>query len=129
MSQRNGDYSFKPVRAAAILTNSYVAGTTIGPLDQFQNQLNVLGRFTKGSLDSLEVKIEFSHDDVTYYQETFGSISGATDTLLLGEHTLVATGNLIIETPISYRFIKISAKGTGTVTASSLTLDAIIAQN
>lgn len=120
------DYKYVgSIRAAAILTNSYVAATVISDTEKY-NQL-VLGiYFTKGSLTTLEIKIEFSLDGTTYLQETFASISDGTELNALGEHQIGATGNYTLLIPIKYPFIKISAKGTGTVTDSVLSIDAAL---
>lgn len=124
------DYTLLNVRSAAILTTSYVAGTVIGPTTggtpALRNQLNVLVKFTIGSLTSGEVKIEYSHDGTTYFQDTFEAISGGTSTLSLGNYTFASTGNYVISIPIKFNYIKISVKGTGTVTSSSMTVDAVI---
>ena len=56
----------------------------------------------------------------------FSAISGGTDTMTLGEHKVSATGNYRIAIPIKDRYVKISAKGTGTVTSSSLAISAIV---
>ena len=55
-----------------------------------------------------------------------GNLIGGTDTASLGEHSMAATGNYSFAIPIETRFIRISAKGTGTVTASSMTIDAVL---
>jgi hypothetical protein len=86
------------------------------------NQLQLYIDFTIGSLTSAEIKIEFSSDNSTWYQEAFGAISGGIDTLSLGEHTIGATGKYRISTPIKDRYIRVSVKGTGTVTDSSLAI-------
>lgn len=123
-------YAYRAVRAAAVLTNSYVAGTVVGAEDaggdypHNVNQLIVYVDFTLGSLTSGQVKVEFSHDNVTYYQESFSSISGTTDTVSLGEHSFAATGKYRLAIPIKDKYIKISAKGTGTVTSSTMTINA-----
>jgi hypothetical protein len=126
----NQDYHLWDVRAAAILTDAYVAGTVISPLSGanpgLRNQLNLLIAFTIGSLTSAEIKVEFSHDGTTYFQDTFESISGAESTLSLGNYKLTATGNYVISIPIKFNYIKISAKGTGTVTNSSMKIQAVI---
>jgi hypothetical protein len=119
------DYTLKAVRSAAILTTSYVAGTTISDA-HLQSQLVIYVDFTIGSLTSAEVKVEFSDDNSTFYQETFSSVGGGTSTLSEGEHTVTATGSYRIAIPIKDRYIKISAKGTGTVTDSSMTINASI---
>jgi len=118
----NQDFTTKSVRAAAILTGSYVAGTVIDTGGIYnQVLLNVV--YTKGSLTSAEIKIEFSSDNLTFYQETNPSVSTGTTTETLAEHQISATGNYRIPVPILDRYIKISAKGTGTATGSSMTID------
>jgi len=122
------NYSIFPVRASAIVTTSYVAGTVIGPGENLSqnNQLIALVSFTKGSLTTLEFKFEFSHDGTTYYQQTFGAISSGTSTDTVGEHAVSATGNYRIAIPVKDNYLKISAKGTGTVTNSLCKVDVII---
>jgi hypothetical protein len=121
----NQDYALKTVRASAILTNSYVAGTVIGPVYD-QNQLVVLISLTFAALTDARVKVEFSPDGSTYYQESFQALSGTTDTVSLGEHKMAASGNYRIAIPIKDKFIKISALGTGTLTACAMSIDAVI---
>ena len=123
------DYAIFSVRSAAILTTSYVAGTVLGPTNASTasyNQLIIYWDFTLGSLTSGELKVEFSHDGTNYYQETFSSVSTGTSTDTLGEHTTAATGKRRIAIPIKDNYIKISVKGTGTVTSSSCKVDAIL---
>lgn len=128
MAYKTGDYVIKNVRSAAILTTSYVAGTVLDSTHEY-NQLILLVDFTIGSLTSLEVKVEFSPDGTAYYQETFQAVSAGTATESLGAHTMTATGKYRITIPIMDKYIKISAKGTGTVTSSSATIDALLGIN
>lgn len=121
------DYVKKPVRSAAILTDAYVAGTTIDTKGEY-NQMVVLWDFTVGSLTTGELKVEFSPDNSTFYQETFSAVLGGTSTETLGEHQVGATGKRRILIPLADRFVKISVKGTGTVTNSSCTVDVILAR-
>ena len=113
------------LRAAAILTNSYVNSSSVA-VSEGETQLILLVDATLGSLTSIEVKVEFSDDDSTFFQETFGVMSSGTDTLSLGEHTITADGNYRIPIPIMDRFYRIAAKGTGTVTSSSLAVDGVL---
>ena len=119
------DYAYKPVRAAAILTNSYVAGTVLTNVQE-KNQLEIEVQFTKGSLTNAIIKVEFSPDGVTYRQQTFGSISTGVKTLSLGTNLIAADGNYTISIPIKTKNIKISAIGTGTVTSSSMEINAVV---
>lgn len=119
------DYILKTVRSAAILTDTYVAGTVIDDCAGY-NQLTVLIDFTIGSLTSLQVKIELSPDGTTYYQETANAVSGGTSTGSLLEHSFTAAGKYRIVIPINDSKIKISAKGTGTMTNSSCAIKAVL---
>lgn len=126
-------YSKKILRSSTVLTGSYVAATTYGPtgvtnLDPVSNnQLMLYVSFTIGSLTSAELKVEFSDDGTTYYQETSTSVSSGVSTDSLLNHTFTATGNYRLLIPITDKYIKVSAKGTGTVTNSLLSIDAILA--
>ena len=116
------NFENKVIRAAAILTTSYVAGTVLEDCGRY-NQIVLSIVYVKGSLTSLELKFEFSHDGVNYVQETASAVSGGTDTLSLLEHTYSgATAGLEISVPTLAQYVKISAKGTGTVTSSALLL-------
>jgi hypothetical protein len=114
-----------PVRDAAILTTGYVAGTEIG-FDR-QNYLAVLVDFTKGSLTSLQVKIESSVDEgVTYGTQVTETASGGEVTIDAAEYSFDTTGNYwIVISPMLADKVKISVKGTGTVTSSSCTVTAV----
>ncbi len=106
-----------PVRAEAILTTDYVAGKTIDVSDA--NQLILYIKFTKGLLTSADVQIEFSADNTTFYQETKND-----DTLKT--HQFSTTGNYRLVIPVMEKYVKVSAKGTGTVTGSKMQIDALV---
>ena len=123
-------YIHKEVRASAVLTNSYVAAEIYdisrpeGIKDL--NQVVFYIDFTKGSLTSFEVKVEFSNDinfSGLVAQETFTVVTGGTNALTLGEHTATATGTYRLDIPVKDKFIRISAKGTGTVTNSLMAIE------
>lgn len=123
------NYDIVDVRSAAILTTSYVAGTVINYSNAnpaLNNQLLLYVDFTIGSLTTAEIKVEYSHDGSTYFQETFESISGGTATLSLGIYQIGSTGKYVIAIPIKASYIKISVKGTGTVTSSSMAIKAVV---
>ena len=111
------------VRSSAILTTSYVAGTVIDT-EGIRNQLVIYADFTIGSLTDAQIKVEFSRDGDTYYQETFSSTSAGTDTLSLGVHKMAATGKYRIALDLMDRYVKISSIGTGTTTGSLLAISA-----
>lgn len=127
-------YLKKNIRSSAALTTSYVEATLLDPqgigsnADPVENnKLVLLVGFTIGSLTSAEIKIEFSDDGETYYQETNSSVSGGTSTLTVNENKMSASGNYVYSIEYTARYIKVSAKGTGTVTDSLMSIDAIVA--
>jgi hypothetical protein len=127
--------SEKTIRASAVLTDSYVAGIILGAEEsnptilQRYNQLLLNVRLTIGSLTTAEIKVEFSSDNVTYDQEITETVSGGTITCAVATRSFGATGNFQIPIPISARYIKVSAKGTGTVTDSLMAISAVLAVN
>lgn len=118
-------YLSKVVRTTAVLTDTYVAGTVISPVDSF-NQLLVYVKFTKSGASSGQIKIEFSDDGTNYYQETFSAISAWISTDTLWEHTLSTSGSYRIAVPIKDKYIKISSKVTWTVTTTDMLITAIL---
>lgn len=126
------------VRAAAILTTSYVAGTILGaarPLTREYNQLAVYVDITLGSLTTVELKIEFApYQGGNFYQETdeASAVSSNLDTKAVNAvvHQFTVGGKYKLLIPITGdEQIKISSKGTGTVTASSMQVDAALVKN
>lgn len=127
------DYNYYVVRSAAVLTNSYVAGNVVGNDTDFssnpvhlQNQLVLLVDFTLGSLTSADIKIEVGAISTDLYQLLDPtSFSAGDGTIKLFTIHLTATGKFCYAFPIKYRYIKVSAVGTGTVTSSSLAINSI----
>lgn len=124
------DYDLKIVRDDAILTGSYVVGTELTDLER-DNQVMLFLEFTKGQLDSFQLKIEYSDDAVTYYQDTFVSYSGAVATCSPGYFSFAPSDdqNFMLAIPIKCSKMKISVKGTGTVTSSSLRVRAAVGKS
>jgi hypothetical protein len=114
-------------RASLILTNSYVATSSISA--ENATQLTIYSKYTKGSLTSVEIMVEFSIDGSTWFQETNSAIATGTSTLSLNEYTYTgATGNFTIRVPFNATLVKVSAKGTGTVTNSLLELTTVLSR-
>jgi len=144
----NNNYRYLPLRIASILTTSYVATPIIGkvPTDLatlppdpaylsgpvgLQNQLILYVDFIKGSLTTAELIVEFSDDGLDWYQETLDDAAASTG--IVTERPLVrtlgATGKYRIPVKINDQYIRVSIKGTGTVTDSSAKINAIIGNN
>lgn len=117
------------VRAAAILTTSYVAGTVLEGCERF-NKLILNYSFTLGSLTDAQIKVEVSTDGVTYYQLMSDSITAGVNSVAALVYKLEANG-VGATTPldINTKYVRVSAIGTGTVTGSSLTINAILAKS
>ena len=114
------------VRSASTLTTSYVAGTIVGDASEY-NTLAIEVDFTKGSLTSMEMKVEVSNDGTNYYQQVAESTSSGTVTVNQAERTWDTTGKYaFIIHPVRAKYIKISVKGTGTVTGSSCAVTAYL---
>nr|QGH72388.1 MAG: hypothetical protein [Podoviridae sp. ctka020] len=112
------------VRSSAVLTTSYVVGNKV-TADGNVNQLVLSVNFTKGSLTSGEIKVELSYDDTDYLREQNASVSSGTSTLSDNEYTFTTTGKKQILIPLAgAAYIKVYAKGTGTVTDSLMAIDA-----
>ena len=117
----------RPVRSAAILTTSYVAGTVLTDCQKF-NALILNIDFTKGSLTDAQIKIEVSTDGTTYRQLLSDSISAGVNSVAGLVYKLTAnTAGSTTPLTIATKYIKISAIGTGTVTSSSLAIEAVLA--
>ena len=112
------------VRASAVTTNSYVAGSIIGDISEY-NSVGLEIKVTKGSLDSVEVKIEESQDGENYYQQVAEASSSGTISTSLAARTFTVNGSYaILVNPVRARFVKVSVKGTGTVTNSLVEIKA-----
>ena len=133
MQVSSQDYAYINIIPSGVLTNGYVAGTTISSTTtnfpckvELRNQLELYIQLTLGSLTSAQLKLEFSNDGVTYYQESFSTISNGTDSVSAGVHSFSASGNYRMAFPIKDVWIRVSVQGTGTVTNSLMAVGAII---
>jgi hypothetical protein len=122
------DYFYKQLNPAQALTASYVAGSAFDLITKY-NRLVLLIDFTLGSLTSAQYKIEFSPDGNTWYQEVASAATAGAITDSLAEHTLSATGKYRVPLILADRFIRVSVKGTGTVTGSSITVNSVLAES
>lgn len=134
------NYEFTPLRASAVLTNSYVQLPVLGLYNNGQlngqpdlnNQLILYVNLTLGSLTTAELIVEFSHDGSTnWVQETLDNINLTTGVITEQPsiRTFAASGNYRIPIKINDQHIRISVHGTGTVTGSLMTVGAIIGTN
>jgi hypothetical protein len=107
----------RTVRASAVLTNAYVAGTLPVSFDH-HNALGIEVNYTKGDETSMQLKVEVSNDPAvaspTWAQQTTETTSSGTITVALGERSFSATGVYsIFLTPMRAAAARISVKATG----------------
>jgi hypothetical protein len=114
----------KEVRAAAAVTNSYVASDYAQTGNS--SRADIVLDFTLASLTSLEVQVLFSYDAATWRILGVESASGATITekaavyqFLPADWGTTATGT-VIRIDCGAPLLKVQVKGTGTVTSSSV---------
>ena len=119
------------IRAAAILTTSYVTAVTWGEkaIDQARNMesshLLLDIDFTKGSLTKLEIKVEYSNDGVNWFNGTTSSAVAGVVTVSDAVFTYTAsTVSSLAVTLIKHPFVRVSAQGATTLTSSSLAISA-----
>lgn len=115
------------LREATPLTTLFVAGLVLDTAWQF-NQVLLYMDFTKSSSTSMEWKIEFSPDNVNWYQECVESYSAGVLITREVSHQVVSANQAEptqlyrFAIPINDRYVRVSAKGTGTMTSTSLTI-------
>ncbi len=115
------------LRAAAILTTSYVASDAAQIGNSSRVSLDI--DFTLASLTSLELMVDLSSGGVwrpySVVKATNGAVAmyPATFTFLPADWGTTATGTSIL-LDVAAEKIRVRAKGTGTLTASSLTITA-----
>ncbi len=106
-------------RASLVLTNAEVFSTALDMLDVEAGEVSVQADFTVGMLTNVILRLVVSADDITYYDlcAPVAAIARATC-------TPTADGVLAIPVPklAGWRYFKVGATGTGTVTDSLLAL-------
>jgi len=90
------------------------------------NKLVLYFDVTLGSLTSVDVKVFFSDDASTWYQEQSASVAGGVSTLSVFYRSMTAAGQYRETISIMDRYVKIQVRGTGTVTGSNLTAKAFV---
>lgn len=96
---------------------------------QGANQLNLLVAFTLGDSDGVRIKVEFSEDRETWYQE---SAIAEYPTLSDVEHTVIfrlleSSGNYVISIPISASWLRLTCTAITDGTDAEISITATIA--
>jgi hypothetical protein len=103
-------------RAAAILTNAEVAGTSFDLNEAKDSEVVAQLDFTIGSLTNGIFKFYVSMDGTNFYT-LFGPTGAALTQTLTASSTLA----IPLQAP-GWKFLRVSVTGTGTVTSSSATV-------
>ena len=117
------------VRESSALTVSHV------PSDSFNvqgaNQLQLLVSFTKGSSDGCELIIEFSEDQVNWYQESAIVTSESADRKEVIHKPAIrkieTSSDIVISIPLSASFFRVSAAAITSGMDTLLSINATIA--
>ena len=105
----------KNIRAASILTNGVVNSASQVTNVMFDQQPTLLVDFTLGSLTNVILIPQSTYDGTNWF-----------NLFSPGTLTLTATGKTAVSLACKgCKAVRVSAQGTGTVTASSLTLDLV----
>lgn len=121
-----GNIESTTLRTAAVVTDTYVASSAW--LIAGANHIELLIAMTKASVTSFQFKIEFSDDKTNWYQQTKEAVSSGVITLSLASYTIAAAGlgatakMVITLNNVAQKFMRISTKGTGTVTSTSVAI-------
>jgi len=117
------------VRESSTLTTSYATSDIINV--QGANQLQLLLSFTKGSSEGCRLKVEFSEDEMNWYQESAVALSETGDTRDAihrpAFRKIEVSSNIVISIPLSVSFFRIGAAAITDGTGTSLSIMATIA--
>jgi len=115
---------YKVIRADQILTTSYVESQTFNIMGASQVQL--LMKFVKGSSNGLNYIIEFSIDQIEFYQECILLPLQITPFVVCEPMTREITGeyNLVINVPVSTSYIRVKVKALESTVGTSLKITA-----
>jgi len=118
------------IRDTAVLTTGFVNATQIN-VPVGHNQLIVYATWVRGSLNFVDLKVDFGTDSGRLYQETIQTLDTSSPVIakeipmLHQTDTNTDTGTLRFAIPIKEPIVLISARGNGTVTNSLLSIKAI----
>lgn len=111
--------SWQTIRTTLILTNSYV-DTNVLNANEF-SKMAILFDLTKGSLTSIQYQIWISYNQIDWYVEATETVGAGTITDDAANGTTTPAGDVKYFKPLDCfaPYLKLSIKGTGTVTNSA----------
>lgn len=113
------------VREASALTIAYVTSEAI--YIEGADNIGMLVSFTLGSSDGCRIKIEFSYDEVNWYQEPNYTVSGSDEIYKPITKKLESSMNIQIDFPVANRYMRISVAAITSGSGTSLTIVAVLA--
>lgn len=114
------------IREAAPLTTSYAASNSFNI--QGANQLQLLVSFNKGDSEGCRLKVEFSEDEINWYQESAYTISQDIYAIHKPAYREIqSSSDIIISVPLSATFFRVSAAAITSGNGTSLSVVATIA--
>ncbi len=119
---KGGGIVYETIREALILTTGYVASDSI--IIKNADQLQLWVAFTKGSSNGVRLKIEYSDDDSTFFQESRYSLVGTEFQHVAVIRTIIASANLVISLPVAAKYVKVSAQAISSGTSTLLAIKA-----
>lgn len=120
------DYIKEQIRAVSAPTGAFVPATVLEH-KHLKNQLILHVYYVQDTTTSIELKIEFSDDNVDFVQETADVFAGTSPVPeLLIERQFTSAGNYRLPIPIQDKYIKVSVKATGAVGADTVRIDAVV---
>jgi len=110
---------YQTLREDAILTTGYVSSEDIRLT--VYHDIGVFFSVDKGSLTSFQYKIQWSSDNITWYDEVTETIAAGLITDTVCSYTMTLSGDTDFYKLFPYRgnYLRVQVKGTGTVTGSS----------
>ena len=117
----------KILRGSSALTTSFVETETMNI--QGANQVQLLISFIRGDSEGCRLKIEYSEDRVTWYQESMVSEFPSLNEV---EHGMITrkiedAGNYVLSIPVSSSYIKVSAQAINSGDSTLLSIKAAAA--
>lgn len=129
MSYTPAIYQDVTLFTGVLATNSYVFSPTVSlGVGGTPNQMCIYPTVTLGTLTSVQLKVQFSDDNVNWFDQSLDNVAGATIAAGVAtvatnsfERSLVQSEAIFVQLGLN-RYLRIGYKGTGVVTGSALTL-------
>jgi len=97
-----------------ILTANYAGNIATGVACSNYKELHLLIDYAQNQGTSLEIRIEYSHNNTDWFQETTQTYNAGVHTIIAVEHSLTASATIVIPLiNLQGRFVRTAVKETG----------------